>query len=152
MGYGMEPTRSSPHIPPGTLYRLFQKSQNTSASLFFSETAMFLGFLKHMSENWDKLIHVWSNSQSIWFSPTEELLQPKLQLIVKAGYDKKVSEPTVHCSLLCMVRHSHRPLKVPILSPVHCRKHLQHIGIRTEPWRNGRRWHSLINHVFFYIM
>ncbi|ROL55025.1 hypothetical protein DPX16_20286 [Anabarilius grahami] len=48
---------------------------------------------------------------------------------VNAGSDRKVSEYTVHRSLLRM----------------------GHVSIRTGPRSNGRRWPGLMNHVFFYI-
>ncbi|ROK23398.1 hypothetical protein DPX16_16442, partial [Anabarilius grahami] len=38
---------------------------------------------------------------------------------VNAGSDRKVSEYTVHRSLLRMGLHSHRPVTVPMLTPVH---------------------------------
>ncbi len=68
---------------------------------------------------------------------------------VNVGSDGKVSEYTVHHSLLCMGLHSCRPVRVPMLTPLHLRKH--HVSIRTGPWSNGRRWPGLMNHVFFYI-
>ncbi|TMZ23716.1 hypothetical protein EMF65_34440 [Klebsiella pneumoniae] len=44
---------------------------------------------------------------------------------VNAGSDRKVSEYTVHHSLLHMGLHSCRPVRVPMLTPVHRRKHQQ---------------------------
>ena len=44
---------------------------------------------------------------------------------VNAGYDRKVSEHTVHRSLLRMGLRSRRPVRVPMLTPVHRRKRLQ---------------------------
>ena len=44
---------------------------------------------------------------------------------VNAGSDRKVSEYTVHHSLLRMGLHSCRPVRVPMLTPVHRRKHQQ---------------------------
>ncbi len=41
---------------------------------------------------------------------------------VNAGSDEKVSEYTVHRSLLCMGLLSRRPVRVPMLTPVHRRK------------------------------
>jgi len=41
---------------------------------------------------------------------------------VNAVSDRKVSEHTVHHSLLCMELHSLRPVRVPMLTPVHHRK------------------------------
>ncbi|KAK3566282.1 hypothetical protein QTP86_030576 [Hemibagrus guttatus] len=38
---------------------------------------------------------------------------------VNAGSDRKGSEYTVHHSLLCMGPHSRRPVRVPVLTPVH---------------------------------
>ncbi len=42
---------------------------------------------------------------------------------VNAGSDGKVSEYTVHHSLLRMGLHSCRQVRVPMLTPVHLRKH-----------------------------
>ncbi len=47
---------------------------------------------------------------------------------VNAGSDGKVSEYTVHHSLLCMGLHSRRPVRVPMLTPVHCQK-CQQVGM-----------------------
>jgi len=44
---------------------------------------------------------------------------------VNAGSDRKVSEYTVHRSLLHMGLHSRRPVRVPMLTPVHRRKRQQ---------------------------
>ncbi|ROI37056.1 Protein phosphatase 1 regulatory subunit 12C [Anabarilius grahami] len=44
---------------------------------------------------------------------------------VNAGSGRKVSEYTVHHSLLCMGLHSCRPVRVPMMTPVHCRKSQQ---------------------------
>ncbi|ROL53358.1 hypothetical protein DPX16_20468 [Anabarilius grahami] len=44
---------------------------------------------------------------------------------VNAGSDRMVSEYTVHRSLLRMGLHSRRPFRVPMLTPVHRRKHQQ---------------------------
>ncbi|ROL50500.1 hypothetical protein DPX16_2799 [Anabarilius grahami] len=41
---------------------------------------------------------------------------------VNAGSDRKVSEYTVHHSLLCMGLYSSRPIRVPMLTPVHRQK------------------------------
>ncbi len=38
---------------------------------------------------------------------------------VNVGSNGKVSEYTVHCSLLCMGLHSRRPVRVSMLTPVH---------------------------------
>ena len=53
--------------------------------------------------------------------------------------DRKVSEYTVHCSLLCMGQQSCRPVRVPMLTPVHHRKHQQwkheHQNWSREQWK-----------------
>ena len=58
---------------------------------------------------------------------------------INAGSDRKVSEYTVHHSLLCMGLHSCRPVRVPMLTPVHCRKHQQwareHQNWTTDQWK-----------------
>ncbi len=68
---------------------------------------------------------------------------------VNAGSNGKVSEYTVHCSLLRMGLHTCIPVRVPMLTPVHCRKSANsgHVSIRTEPQSNGRTWPGLINHI-----
>lgn len=43
---------------------------------------------------------------------------------VNTGYDRKVSEHT-HTQFIIAMLCSHRPFRVPILTPIHCRKHLQ---------------------------
>lgn len=58
---------------------------------------------------------------------------------VNAGSDRKVSEHTVHHSLLRMGLRSRRPVRVPMMTPVHCRKRLQwareHQNWTTEQWK-----------------
>ncbi len=58
---------------------------------------------------------------------------------VNAGSDGKVSEYTVHHSLLPMGLHSHRPVRVPMLTPVHRLKRQQwareHQNWTTEQWK-----------------
>ncbi|ROL51094.1 Transposable element Tc1 transposase [Anabarilius grahami] len=58
---------------------------------------------------------------------------------VNAGSDRKVSEYTVHRSLLRIGLHSHRPVRVPMLTPVHRRKRQQwareHPNWTTEQWK-----------------
>lgn len=44
---------------------------------------------------------------------------------VNVGSDTGVSEYTVHCSLLHMELHSHRPVRVPMLNSVHCQMYQQ---------------------------
>ncbi|ROL50430.1 Serine/threonine-protein kinase pim-2 [Anabarilius grahami] len=56
-----------------------------------------------------------------------------------AGSDRKLSEYTVHHSLLHMGLHSCRPVRVPMLTPVHRRKCQQwareHQNCTTEQWK-----------------
>ncbi|KAK3536143.1 hypothetical protein QTP70_031330 [Hemibagrus guttatus] len=58
---------------------------------------------------------------------------------VNAGSDRKVSEYTMHHSLLHMGPHSRRPVRVPVLTPVHHRKRQQwareHQNWTTEQWK-----------------
>ncbi|ROJ44626.1 Zinc transporter ZIP11 [Anabarilius grahami] len=58
---------------------------------------------------------------------------------VNAGSDRKVSEYTVHHSLLCLGLHRCRPVRVPMLTPVHRRKSQQrtreHQNWTTEQWK-----------------
>ncbi len=66
---------------------------------------------------------------------------------VNAVSDGKVSEYTVHCSLMCMGLNSQCwPLSTAESG------NSGHMSIRTGPQSNGRRWPGLMNHVFFYIM
>jgi len=64
---------------------------------------------------------------------------------VNAGSDRKMSEYTVHHSLMHMGLHSRWPLSTTESS------NSGHMSIRTGPQSNGRRWPGLMNHVFFYI-
>uniref|UniRef100_A0A8P4G4M8 Transposable element Tcb1 transposase n=1 Tax=Dicentrarchus labrax TaxID=13489 RepID=A0A8P4G4M8_DICLA len=58
---------------------------------------------------------------------------------VNAGSDRKVSEHTVHRSLLRIGLRRYRPVRVPMLTPVHCRERLQwaleHQNWTTEQWK-----------------
>jgi len=58
---------------------------------------------------------------------------------VNAGSDRKVSEYTVHHSLLRMGLYSCRPVRVPMLTPGHHRKHQQwvceHQNWTIEQWK-----------------
>ncbi|MCI4390756.1 hypothetical protein PGIGA_G00126380 [Pangasianodon gigas] len=48
---------------------------------------------------------------------------------------------------------SHRPVRVPMLTSVHCKGvYNGHVSRRTRPWSDGRRWPGLINYIFFYII
>lgn len=59
---------------------------------------------------------------------------------VNAYSDGKVVEYTVHHSMLEMGQHSLRPVKVPLLTPLHCWKHNNwYVSIRTGPWWSNRR-------------
>ena len=54
-----------------------------------------------------------------------------------AGSDRKVSEYTVQYSLVRMGLHSHRPVRGPMLTPVHCRKR--------QKWaRDHQNWITLM--------
>ncbi|KAK3568655.1 hypothetical protein QTP86_011412 [Hemibagrus guttatus] len=56
---------------------------------------------------------------------------------------RKVSEYTVHRSLLRMELYSRRPVRVPMLTPVHHQKHqqwaLEHKNWTTEQWKKMAR-------------
>ena len=62
---------------------------------------------------------------------------------VNAGSDRKVSEHTVHLSLLRMGLRSRRPVRVPMLTRVHRQKRLQwareHQNWTTEQWKKVAR-------------
>ena len=58
--------------------------------------------------------------REVWSDPKDELLL--LKLLKYAGSDKKVSEYTVHCNLLCIGLNSCRPVRLPILTPIHRQK------------------------------
>ena len=73
---------------------------------------------------------------------------------VNAGSDRKVSEYTVHHSFLHMGLHSCRPVRVPMLTPVHHRKCQQwaheHQNWTTEQWKKvawSDESHFLLHHV-----
>ena len=82
------------------------------------------------------LMHEDSEGWPVWSNPTEEQIAEE----VNAGSDRKVSEYTVHRSLLLMGVHSHRQVRVPMLTPVHCRKRQQwareHQNWTMEQWKN----------------
>lgn len=81
---------------------------------------------------------------------TEELLYFKLlKNLVLAII--KISEHTLHCSLLCMGLYSHRPVRGPMMTPVHHRKYLQWASDKTGPWSSGKRFHGLMDHSYFLI-
>ena len=65
---------------------------------------------------------------------------------VNAGSGRRVSEYIMHRSLLCMGLHSCRPV------PWTPAPTIGHLSILNQPWRNGRRWPGVMNHVFFYIV
>lgn len=64
----------------------------------------------------------------------------ELKLLKKFMSDliDEVSEYTVHNSLLCVGLHSHRPVRVPMLTRVQCRKH-QQWAHKHESW-TMERW------------
>ena len=55
------------------------------------------------------------------------------------GHGRNVSQSTVHRTLLCMRLHSRRPVRVPMMTPVHRGKHLQwareHGNWTLERWK-----------------
>ena len=76
---------------------------------------------------------VWSNRQGTVAQIAEE---------VNAGPDRKVSGYKVHRNLLHMELHSHRPVRVPMLTPVHHRSKCQqwareHQNWTAEQWKKG---------------
>jgi len=81
---------------------------------------------------------------ALWSDPTDELLY------VNAGSDRKV-----HHSLLRMGQHSQRPVRVPMLTPVHRRKRQQwareHQNWTTEQWKKVA-WSDESWFFFFNIM
>ncbi|KAK3535233.1 hypothetical protein QTP70_005025 [Hemibagrus guttatus] len=73
---------------------------------------------------------------------------------VNAGSDRKVSEYTVHHSLLCMGPHSRRPVSEPMMTPVHLRKCQQwareYQNWTVEQWKKvtwSDESHFLLHHV-----
>jgi len=76
------------------------------------------------------LMHVGSEGCPVWSDPTTVA---QIAQEVNAGSDRNVSEYTVHRSLLRMGLHSRRPVRVPMLTPVHRRKY--------QPWaRELQNW------------
>ncbi|MCI4388645.1 hypothetical protein PGIGA_G00088540 [Pangasianodon gigas] len=92
-----------------------------------------------------------SSAQPVNCSSGEQLY---ITCSVKAGYDRKVSEHTVHRSLLRMGLCSHRPVRVPMLTSDHCQKCLQWTG-EHQNWTTEQRekvaWsdksHFLLHHM-----
>ena len=66
------------------------------------------------------LMHVGSEGWPVWFDPTDELLLLKLLKRLMLTLMDAYKEYTVHRSLLGMGLHSCRPVRVPMLTPVHC--------------------------------
>lgn len=52
-----------------------------------------------------------------WANPTEELQFSEKGF---SHYNRKISAPTVHYSLLCMGMHRDRLVRIPMLTSVHC--------------------------------
>lgn len=44
-----------------------------------------------------------------------------------------------------------RPVNMSMLTPAE-KTYNEHVKIRSDPWKNGRRWNDLMNNVFYYIM
>jgi len=72
---------------------------------------------------------------------------------LNAGNDRKVSEHTMHGSLLGPGLQSCKWVRMPMLTPVYHRKLLLNgeVSIGDGPQRNRRGWSYLMNHNFFYI-
>ena len=87
-------------------------------------------------------MHVGSEGWPMWFRANRWATVAQIAE-VNAGSDKKVSEYTVHRRLLCMGLHSHRPARVPMLTPVHYWKRQQwaceHQNWTTEQWKKLAR-------------
>lgn len=70
-------------------------------------------------------------------------------LKVKARSDRKVWEITVDWGCIAAARSGCPCDRTPLLkAPT---MGASHVSIRTGPWGTGRRWPTLMNHVFFYI-
>lgn len=73
-----------------------------------------------------------------------EVLSDKGQTVMVRVVINQPQCITVRCvSALCCFRW----LRVPVLTPVHHRKHLQWAS-ELEPWSNERRWPALMNNLF----
>lgn len=58
---------------------------------------------------------------------------------VDAGFDRNVSEYTVHHNLLHMGLHSYRPVRVPMLvSSTAKSTNSGQVSVNIGPWRNGK--------------
>ena len=84
----------------------------------------------------------------MWSDATDKLLLLKLLKKFMLVLIEKMSEHTMHHTLLCMGLRSCRPVRVPMLTPAHCRKSLQwapeHSNGTTEQWKKVA---GLMNHV-----
>ena len=60
----------------------------------------------------------------VWSEPTEGLLWHVTENF-NGGHGRNVSQSTVHRTLLHMGLRSRRPVRMPMMTPVHCRKRLQ---------------------------
>ena len=84
-------------------------------------------------------VYVESKGLTVWSNPTDKLLIVQIAEEVNAGSDRKVSECTVHRSLLRIGLRSCRSVRVPMLTPVHHQKRQQwaceHQKWTTEQWK-----------------
>ena len=85
------------------------------------------------------LMHVGSEGWTVCVRSNRRATVAQIAQEVNAGSDRKVSEYTVHHSLLRMGLHSRRPVRVPMLTPVHRQKHQlwarEHQNWTTEQWK-----------------
>lgn len=70
---------------------------------------------------------------------------------VHVGFDRKLQEYKEHHSLLIMGLHSHRPIRMPMLTPVHGQKLQQWQWWVSELAHTKIEEGGLTIHVFFYI-
>ena len=83
-------------------------------------------------------MHEGNEGYPVWSEPTEGLLwhkSHKILMVVMGG----MSQSTVHHTLLSMGLGSCRPVRAPMMTPVHRRKHLQwaceHRKWTLEQWK-----------------
>lgn len=85
---------------------------------------------------------VQSNRRAIVAETVEKVADP----------ERQVSEHKVYHSLLCILLHSLKLVRVPMLTLFTIKStNTERMSIRAGPRCNGRRWPDVINHAFFYI-
>lgn len=105
------------------------------------------------------LMHVYSEGKPQLIPQNSYYSTDCWKIYSNTGWDKKVSEPTVHCRLLCMELWSCRPVRVRMLTHVHLsttkRPYSGLVGIRAGPWSNPRSdifWWIMFSFILWFIL